>query len=94
VKSERYQLGADAVHRLTLDPGPWLSCDACFHLVDQHVEQVLDGSTTDMPAIRAHLAGCPACLEEAASLLTLAAAGCGQDPGSARHRLTGLGSGG
>jgi hypothetical protein len=48
------------------------------------------------PAIRAHLAGCPACLEEATSLLILAAAGRGQDPGSARHRLigeTGLGSG-
>jgi hypothetical protein len=89
VKSERHQLNEEAVHRLTRDPGPWLSCDACFHLVDQHVELVLDGDTTDRLAIRAHLGGCPACLEEATTLLLLAAGERSQDPGPALRRLVG-----
>jgi hypothetical protein len=88
VNSDHPGLDSGAVRRLTMAPGPWLSCDDCFHLVDQHVEAVLAGGTT-LPAMRAHLAGCPACCEEAQSLLVLAAAERGQDPGPALSRLAG-----
>ena len=57
--------------------------------MDQYVERLLAGSAGEMPALRAHLAGCPACSEEAVSLLLLAAQERGQDPGPALGRLTG-----
>lgn len=84
---ERRELGAGAVRRLTLDPGPWLSCDACFQLVDSYVEQTLSGSTPPMPGMRAHLAGCAACSEEAVSLLLLVAQDRGLDPAPALRSL-------
>lgn len=86
---ERRELTAGAVRRLTLEPGPWLSCDACFHLVDSYVEHVLSGTTPQMPAMRAHLAGCPACSEEATSLLLLVAQDRGIDPAPALRILAG-----
>jgi hypothetical protein len=85
------QSPADAVRRLTTDPGPWLSCDDCFRLVDRYVEGVLaeraapDGEFVAMPA---HLSGCSACAEEATTLLLLAAADAGVDPGPALGRLS------
>jgi hypothetical protein len=85
---ERRELSAGAVRRLTMDPGPWMSCDSCFHLVDQYVEMALSGGA-EMPGMRAHLAGCPACSEEATSLLLLAAAEQGVDPGPALRRMAG-----
>jgi hypothetical protein len=85
---ERRELSADRVSRLTMDPGPWMSCDSCFHLVDQYVEMALSGGD-GMPGMRAHLAGCPACSEEATSLLLLAAAERRLDPGPALRRMTG-----
>lgn len=89
MSSARNPLDAAAVGRLTRDPGPWLSCDACFHLVDQYVEAALSGSVAHLPAMRAHLAGCAACAEEAVSLLLLTAAERGVDPASALRELTG-----
>ena len=72
----RHNLTPDVVDRLTIDPHPWLSCDDCFSLVDQYVDQLLDAGPVvaeRMPAMRAHLAACAACREEAQTLLALAA---------------------
>jgi hypothetical protein len=73
-----------ALRQLTTDPGPWLSCDDCFRLVDRYVEGLLaDGAHPDHPdlaAMPAHLVGCSACSEEAATLVLLAAADAGVDP--------------
>ena len=79
----RRVLGPRDVERLTLDTGPWLSCDDCFALVDEYVERLLAGDLTTQPAMRAHLRGCPACAEEAAALAVLAAQDAGQDPSPA-----------
>lgn len=68
-------LDTAAVRDLTLDTEPWLSCEDCFTLMDVYVETVLaDPHTTAMPQLRVHLAGCPACAEEAESLRALVAA--------------------
>jgi hypothetical protein len=82
----------EAVRRLTTDPGPWLSCDDCFRLVDRYVEGMLtepvappDGELAAMPA---HLSGCSACAEEATTLLLLAATEAGVDPRPALGRLS------
>ncbi len=84
-------LPLDALRRLTSDPGPWLSCDDCFRLVDRFVEGLLAGvdepTDAEMAAMPAHLAGCSACSEEATTLLLLAAADAGIDPGTALQRM-------
>jgi hypothetical protein len=84
-------LRTDALRRLTIDPGPWLSCDDCFRLVDRYVEATLSESTeptrAELAAMPAHLAGCAACAEEAATLLLLAAEDAGVDPATALRRL-------
>ena len=68
------RLTEQAVHELTLDTDPWLSCEDCFDLMDLYVETVLaEPHTRALPEMRAHLAGCPACAEEAQSLLGLVA---------------------
>ncbi|MGY1643230.1 hypothetical protein ACI782_19155 [Geodermatophilus sp. SYSU D00703] len=86
-------LSPTALRRLTADPGPWLSCDDCFRLVDRYVEDVLthEGTPIDdeLAAMPAHLAGCAACSEEAATLLLLAAAEAGVDPAAALRRFPG-----
>ena len=73
-----------AAAMLASDPGPYLSCDACFRLLDQHVEDVLDNgarASTDpeLAAMPAHLASCAACREEAATVLLLVAEDRGLD---------------
>lgn len=75
------RLGAEVVDRLLVDTDPWLSCDDCFDLVDRYVEQLLAGHLDAMPEMRAHLRGCPACAEEAATLVHLAATETGAEPG-------------
>ena len=63
----------DLLARL-LGPGePELDCDECFELLDRYVELELAGEPADetVPGMRAHLAGCPACAEEHASLAAL-----------------------
>jgi hypothetical protein len=52
---------------------PELGCDACFAELDRYVELELSGADPDahLPGLRAHLAGCPACREEHASLRDL-----------------------
>ncbi len=86
----RDPIPAHALRVLTTDPGPWLSCDDCFRLADQFVERLVVGGSLgepEMVALRAHLAGCPACSEETTSLLLLAAEDAGVDPTAALGRL-------
>ena len=51
--------------------GPELTCEECFEHLDRFVELELAGTDpeTTVPGMRAHLAGCPACAEDHASLL-------------------------
>jgi hypothetical protein len=55
--------------------GPEIGCDACFELLDEFVDLELSGADADsqVPGMRAHLQGCPACHEEYESLRELAA---------------------
>lgn len=50
---------------------PELSCDQCFAELDRYVELTLAGVDRDqqIPGMRAHLEGCPACAEDYQSLL-------------------------
>lgn len=79
--------GADVLTQLTLDTEPWLSCDECFRHVDAYVEQLLEDHWDAMPEMAVHLRGCPACAEEATTLLVLAAEDTGVDPAPALTRL-------
>ena len=56
---------------------PEVGCDECFDELDRYVELELAGADVDavLPGFRAHLAGCPACREEHASLRALLAGG-------------------
>jgi hypothetical protein len=85
-------LSTDALRLLTTDPGSWLSCDDCFRLVDRFVEALLsddaEPTSAELAAMPAHLSGCSACAEEAATLLVLAATDEGLDPAQALIRLT------
>jgi hypothetical protein len=57
-----------------LGPGtPELSCEECFAQLDRYVELALADERPDeqVPGMRAHLAGCPACAEDYRSLRDL-----------------------
>ena len=88
--TRHHRLTTHTVAQLTLDTEPWLSCDDCFRDVDQYVELVLADDPLPMPAMAAHLRGCPACAEEAETILVLAAADAGLDPEQALRRLADL----
>ena len=54
-----------------------LSCTACFERLDEYVDAELQRpglADAAVPGMRAHLRGCPACAEDHAALLALAAA--------------------
>ncbi len=88
--ANRRRLTPEAVQSLTLPTEPWLSCDECFDLSDQFAELVLaDPETTAMTAMFVHLRACPACAEEAESLVSLLAETQGSDPAPALARLRG-----
>ena len=55
--------------------GHELTCEACFEQLDRYVDLQLAGDDADrvVPGMRAHLVGCPACLEDHASLLAFTA---------------------
>ena len=84
-------LPTDALRLLTTDPGPWLSCDDCFRLVDRYVDALLSDGTEptsdELAAMPAHLSGCSACAEEATTLLLLTATDAGMDPAPALDLL-------
>jgi anti-sigma factor RsiW len=65
----------DLLNRLLGPADPELGCEACFDELDRYVEVELgDGEAdTAVPGMRPHLAGCPACAEEHASLRALVA---------------------
>jgi hypothetical protein len=74
-------LSPEAVARLTVPTEPYLSCDECFARSDSYVEALVRGDTPDDPAMRTHLAACPACAEEVRSLLELARADASEASG-------------
>lgn len=83
----RPRLDLAAARRLTIDTEPWLSCDDCFDQVDAAVEAVVLADRGLDPRFRAHLVGCPACLEEARSLAELVAGDAGIHPRAAVARF-------
>ena len=67
---------ADRDRRLALLLGPTrpeLTCEQCFEELDRYVELELADAEADrqVPGMRAHLDGCPACREEHESLYAL-----------------------
>lgn len=81
-----------AAAMLASDPGPYLSCETCFRLLDQYVEGVLDSEAPgaadpELAAMPAHLASCAACREEAATVLLLVADDRGLDGEALLGRL-------
>ena len=85
---DRAQLSEAAVLALTLPTEPWLSCGECFRLSDQFAEVLLtDPATTLMEPMFVHLRACPACAEEAESLVALLAEEQGVNASAALRRL-------
>lgn len=70
-----------AVARLLGPAEPEVGCDECFEQLDRFVELELAGADADaeLPGLRAHLAGCPACREEHDSLVALVGRDCGEN---------------
>jgi hypothetical protein len=66
----------EIVGRLLGPEGPELTCEQCFDELDRYVELELSGAGADeqVPGMRAHLEGCPACDEDHASLLAFVSA--------------------
>lgn len=67
--------------------GPELTCEECFEQLDRYVElELADGEPDrEIPGMRAHLQGCPACGEDHESLRSYVAAqqrGAGGGPGA------------
>ena len=65
----------EILNRLLGPEGPELTCEQCFDELDRYVELEVAGSDADaeIPGMRAHLAGCPACHEDHESLRDLVA---------------------
>jgi hypothetical protein len=66
----------DRIAQLLGPPGPEVSCEECFELLDEYVDLEVAGEDADarLPGMRAHLVGCPACREDHESLRDLVAA--------------------
>ena len=62
----------DLIDRLLGPAEAEIGCDECFERLDEHVEAELAG-TDQVPGMRAHLEGCPACREDYESLRALLA---------------------
>jgi hypothetical protein len=67
------QTSDKTLKRLLGPAEPELLCDECFEKLDQYVELELQGRAADeqIPGMRPHLEGCPACHEEYQSLREL-----------------------
>jgi hypothetical protein len=70
--TERRDLNQE-LGRILGPDGPDVGCDVCFRELDRYVELELAGADADaqLPGLRAHLEGCPACREEHDSLYAL-----------------------
>jgi hypothetical protein len=68
---------ADALARVLGLEQPELSCEECFTQLNRYVELSLtsDRADSEVPGMRAHLDGCPACAEDFRSLRDLVAVG-------------------
>ena len=64
-------LRAETIAGLLADTSPYLSCDDCFAQLDVYVERRRADAHFEDSAMAAHLAGCGACAEEAATLQEL-----------------------
>lgn len=64
-------LSHSAVDALLRDTTPWLSCEECFQRMDAYAEGVVRGLPPSDEAMTKHLGACPACEEEAQSLIEL-----------------------
>jgi len=64
----------DRLEALLGPTGPQVSCEECFERLDEFVELELEGADAEgqVPGMRAHLEGCPACREDHESLRELA----------------------
>jgi predicted anti-sigma-YlaC factor YlaD len=65
----------ELIARLLGPARPEVSCEECFELLDEYVDLELAGQDADaqLPGMREHLQGCPACREDHDSLRELAA---------------------
>ena len=63
----------DTLKRLLGPADPELLCNECFEKLDEYVDLQLAGEQADnqIPGMRAHLEGCPACHEDYDSLRAL-----------------------
>lgn len=71
------------VATLTADTAPYLSCDDCFEEIGAYVERLVADPGHRDRAMDRHLAGCPACADDAGALLELVRPGAPstrQDP--------------
>jgi hypothetical protein len=64
-------LDQERLARILGPVGPEVTCEECFDSLDRYVELEFAGEDADaaIPGLRAHLRGCPACLEDHDSLL-------------------------
>jgi anti-sigma factor RsiW len=69
----KFRLTLKQTAALTVDSGPWLSCDECFELIDQYVQGIVDGTliSPTLEAVSGHLQGCAACAEDVQTLICL-----------------------
>jgi hypothetical protein len=65
--------GSRLLSRVLGPARPELTCEECFAELDRYAELLLARGEADrqVPGMRAHLAGCPACDEDLKSLLAL-----------------------
>ena len=70
--SENHKHSA-SLERLLGPTGREVSCDECFARLDEYVELEVAGADAEgqIPGLRAHLDGCPACREDHDSLHAL-----------------------
>jgi hypothetical protein len=63
--------------RLLGPADPEVACETCFEELDRYVDLELAGRNADaeVPGLRAHLDGCPACREDYESLKQFAGGG-------------------
>jgi predicted anti-sigma-YlaC factor YlaD len=63
----------EALERVLGPTGFEVTCDQCFEVLDAYVELEFAGAdaNVELPGVRAHFQGCPACREDYESLRDL-----------------------